>query len=128
MSKLMILKPRMSEKAYALSQVNRTYVIDVPRDATKITVVKAVEMQFDVTVTNVRMVLGKGKVKRTVRKGGRAITGTRSDVKKAYITVKSGSVLPFFAEIEAAEAEAKAKAEKASKTDKSAKKAKKEEK
>lgn len=109
MSKFMILKPRMSEKSYALSQVAKTFVIDVPTDANKLTVAAAVEAQFDgVKVGSVRIVLNKGKQKRTVRKGGRAVMGQRSDVKKAYVTLKEGS-LPFFAEVEAAEAELKEK-------------------
>ncbi len=101
MSKTMTLKPRMSEKAYATSVAKNTYVIDVPTDATKLTVAAAVEAQFDVKVKSVRVVLAKGKTKRTVRKGGRPTMGQRSDVKKAYVTLKDGQSLPFFAEVEA---------------------------
>jgi len=118
MDKFMPLKPRMSEKAYGQSQVSRTYVIDVPATANKDTVAKAVAAQFDVTVQTVNIVNVKGKAKRTVRKGGRPTMGKRSDVKKAYVTLKEGSTLPFFAELEE---EAK-KAEKAAKKDKKEKK------
>ncbi len=101
MEKTMVLKPRMSEKAYLLSQVHRTYVIDVPADANRDTIAKAVTAQFDVVVTDVNIANIKGKTKRTVRKGGRPIQGKRNDIKKAYVTLAEGSSLPFFAEPEA---------------------------
>jgi large subunit ribosomal protein L23 len=110
-----ILTPRMSEKAYAMSQVDgiKTYVLEVPLSANKHTVARAVSSQFEVTVTAVRTTTTKGKRKRTVRKNGRAVNGVRSDIKKAYITLKAGDELPIFVEeaaedAKAAEAEAKA--------------------
>lgn len=115
MDKFMPLKPRMSEKAYALSQVSRTYAIDVPAEANKDTVAKAVTAQFNVAVEGVRIVNVKGKTKRTIRKGGRPTNGKRSDIKKAYVTLAEGSKLPFFAEIEE-------EVKKAEKADKKAKK------
>ena len=109
------LKPRVSEKAYAMSQREnvKTYVFEVPTGANKHTVARAITAQFEVTVTSVRTTTTKGKVKRTVRKGGRAVEGTRSDVKKAYVTLKAGDALPIFVEeaaedAKAAEAEQKA--------------------
>lgn len=93
----MVLKPRISEKAYALSQSQNVYVIEVPSDANKLSVASAVKSQFDVAVTNVNMANIKGKSKRTVRKGGRQSIGTRSDTKKAYITLKSGDSIAIFA-------------------------------
>jgi large subunit ribosomal protein L23 len=126
-----VLKPRMSEKAYGVSQLRNTYVFDVDGDANKHTVARAVSEQYSVEVTNVRVVNVKGKAKRTVRKGGRPVLGRQSDVKKAYVTLKQGNTLPIFAAIEEAEAKeakvseqaekAAAKAEK-----KASKKAKKE--
>ena len=47
---LIVLKPRMSEKAYALSQSENTFVFDVPLNANKATVTDAVTKQFKVTV------------------------------------------------------------------------------
>ena len=109
------LKPRVSEKAYAMSQREnvKTYVFEVPTGANKHTVARAITAQFEVTVTSVRTTTTKGKVKRTVRKGGRSVEGTRSDVKKAYVTLKAGDALPIFVEeaaedAKAAEAEQKA--------------------
>jgi len=118
MEKLIVLKPRMSEKAYMLSQLTNTFVVEVPAGVSRDLVAKAVSAQFNVTVESVNIVNVKGKAKRTVRKGGRPTMGKRSDVKKAYVTLKAGDKLPFFAEIE----EEAAKAEKADKkADKKAK-------
>lgn len=106
------LRPRLSEKAYAQSEISRTYAIEVPGDANKLTVGKAVEVQFGVTVENVRILNVKGKPKRTVRKGGRPTEGKRSDVKKAYVTIKEGDKLPFFVTDDADKTEASKKADK----------------
>jgi large subunit ribosomal protein L23 len=99
-----VLKPRMSEKAYGVSQTKNTYVFDVDGDTNKHSVARAVSEQYSVTVTAVRVVNVKGKVKRTIRKGGRPTMGRQSDTKKAYVTLKSGDTLPIFAAIEEAEA------------------------
>jgi large subunit ribosomal protein L23 len=109
MSLSLVLKPRVSEKAYGLSQLRNTYVFDVERAANKHTIARAVEAQYGVTVTEVNTVNAKGTSKRTVRKGGRPTMGRTSDVKKAYVTLKAGDSMPIFAAIE----EASAKEEKA---------------
>lgn len=96
MEKELILKPRLSEKTYAQSEAG-VYVFRVPKAANKHVVARAVEAQFGVTVITVNLLNVKGKMKRSVRKGGRAISGQRSDIKKAYVTLKKGDKLPFFA-------------------------------
>lgn len=96
MDKHMILKPRLSEKTYGLSLVGNTYTFEVPGDATKHTVARAVAAQFGVAVVDVNIVNVKGKAKRTVRKGGRPVNGKRSDIKKAYVTLKEGDSLAIF--------------------------------
>jgi large subunit ribosomal protein L23 len=95
-----VLKPRLSEKAYGLSQARNTYVFDIPEGTNKHTVARAVAAQFSVTVTNVNIANVKGKAKRTVRKSGRAVAGRQSDFRKAYVTLKAGDSLPLFAAIE----------------------------
>jgi large subunit ribosomal protein L23 len=103
-----VLKPRISEKAYGLTQLRNTYVFEVPTDANKLTVASAVAAQFNVTVTNVNIANSKGKTKRSVRRGGRSVTGSRSDRKHAYVTLKAGDEIPVFAaEEEKAEKAAK---------------------
>lgn len=100
MEKTITLRPRLSEKAYMLSETRRTYAIEVPADTSRDMVAKAVAAQFNVTVEGVNIVNVKGKAKRTIRKGGRPISGKRSDIKKAYVTLKEGDKLPFFADPE----------------------------
>lgn len=105
MENTMLLKPRMSEKAYADSQAG-VYIFVVPKDANKHTVAKAVAAQFKVTVTGVNIANQLGKAKRTVRKGGRAIAGRNAAHKKAYVTLKEGESIPVFAAVEEAEEKA----------------------
>lgn len=114
MSKTMVLRPRVSEKAYALSQVRNTYVFVVPASANKPEVANAVAAQFNVTVEDVNIVNVKGKVKRTVRKGGRAIVGKDVDLKKAYVTLKQGDAIAIFASEEDQKAESDKKSAKKS--------------
>lgn len=103
MSMSMTLKPRMSEKAYGLSQLNNTYVFEVPKSANKHTVADAVSAQFEVTVTNVRIANKKGKAKRTPMKRARPVEGREAHSKRAYVTIKQGDVIPVFAAVEEAE-------------------------
>ncbi len=100
MSKTVVLKPRMSEKAYGLSQVRNTYVFEVPSDANKHTVARAVAAQYEVTVVKVNVMNINGKAKRTVRKNGRAVSGRQNDIRKAYVTLKEGDSMPIFAAME----------------------------
>ncbi len=122
------LLPRISEKAYQMSQREnvKTYVFEVPEGSTKQSIARSVSLQFDVAVTSVRTTNVKGKAKQSYRKGLRPITGKRSDVKKAYVTLRSGESLPLFVEEAKEEAKAAKAEEKVEK--KTAKKAKKAEK
>jgi large subunit ribosomal protein L23 len=110
--KILVLKPRVSEKAYAQSQAANVYVFSVAKDANKQVIAGAVEAQFGVTVKTVNTVVSKGKAKRTIRKGGRPIKGRTSDFKKAYVTLKEGDSIAIF---KAEEDEKPAKAKKAEK-------------
>jgi large subunit ribosomal protein L23 len=118
-----VLKPRLSEKAYATAQATNTFVIDVPKELNKYEIAAAVEKQFEVSVSSVRVVNRKGKTKRVMNTTGKRSSnrhGTQADIKKAYITLAVGSHLPFF-EAEEAEAKEAVKAEeKAKKSDKKA--------
>lgn len=125
-----VLKPRMSEKSFALSQTTNTFAIDVPAGLDSVEVAKAVEKQFEVKVAKVRMVNRKGKTKRVINITGRRSsnrTGVKTAVRKAYVTLAEGSHLPFFAAEEKEIEDAKKEAEKqAKKADKPTKKSKKE--
>lgn len=131
MYKQLTLQPRMSEKAYAQSQLTNTYVFDVSGEVNKHSVAHAVAQQFDVVVKSVNIANIPGKAKRTIYKGGKAVAGRETDTKKAYVTLAEGSTLPIFAAIEEEEAKVEATQEKVDKAaakvaEKEAKKAKKE--
>ena len=96
MEKTLVLEPRISEKAYGLSEARNTYVFNVPKKANKQLIADAVQAQFNVTVEAVNTVLVKGKRKRTVRKGGRPVMGKQNDVKKAYVRLKAGDSIAIF--------------------------------
>lgn len=112
------IKPRLSEKAFAQSQSNNTYVLDVPAGLNKHEVADAVAAQFEVEVASVRLLNRPGKAKRVMNLTGKRTSnrqGSQSDLRKAYVTLKKGSHLPFFAAEEAEVAEAAKEAEKADK-------------
>lgn len=84
------LVPRVSEKAIALAE-RGTYVFEVPAVANKLEVTKAVEAAFKVSVTEVNMLVAKGKVKRF-----RKVLGHQRDIKKALVTIKKGQTIALF--------------------------------
>lgn len=117
MSKTLSLRPRLSEKTYGLSD-KRVYVVDVPKDANKHTVARALEAQFEVKVASVNIANISGKQKRILSLNGkRAVNaeGKRNDIKKAYVTLAPGNSLPFFAAVEEAEEKEQAVQEKVDK-------------
>lgn len=108
--KYLALQPRISEKAYALSESGNTYIFDVPADANKHSVAKAVADQYEVIVTGVRIAGVPGKAVRSYRsRGRRSIEGQRGDIRKAYVTLKEGDKLPIFAAVEEPETPKEAK-------------------
>lgn len=89
----MLITPRISEKSYKLAAAN-IYVFDVPLNATKAEVAKAVAAEYpDVKIADVRLLVAKGKVK-AVNRGKRARPGktARKDTKKAYVTLADGKI------------------------------------
>jgi large subunit ribosomal protein L23 len=116
------VKPRLSEKSFALSQATNTFALDVPSELNKHEIAAVVAKQFDVEVKSVRLVNRKGKVKRVMNLTGKRSSnrkGVQSDLKKAYVTLAPGSHLPFFQaeETEVKEAAKKKTEDKSAKTD-----------
>jgi len=66
-------------------------VFEVSRDANKIEIRRAVQDLFKVTVTDVRTLVVRGKVKRVGR-----FSGQRPSWKKAFVTLKPGDNIEFF--------------------------------
>lgn len=86
----LVLTPKISEKAIYLAE-RGIYVFEVPMSTNKIEVTKAVEAAFKVHVTDVNMVITKGKLKRF-----KQIYGRQKDVKKAMVKVKAGETIKLF--------------------------------
>lgn len=92
---MITLIPRMTEKAYAQSQAG-TYVFTVPSTSNKAEIIKAVEAEYGVVVKDVRTVVQNGKQVRAYR-GKRQNPGRakRVDTKKAYVSLREGSIELF---------------------------------
>jgi large subunit ribosomal protein L23 len=101
LTKYLTLGPRVSEKGYSLSEQDNTYVFNVVRNANKFDIAQAVSAQFEVGVLKVRIAGVPGKAVRSYRqRGRRSINAKRSDVRKAYVTLKPGDKLPIYAALD----------------------------
>jgi len=80
-----IRRPIITEKATLASEAGAV-VFEVGMSTTKPQIKEAVEKLFNVKVKAVNTVVTKGKVKKF-----RGKTGTRRDVKKAYVTLVEGN-------------------------------------
>ena len=80
-----IRKPIITEKATLVGEAN-AFVFEVAMDANKPQIKEAVENLFDVKVKAVNTTVTKGKTKRF-----KGRPGTRSDVKKAYVSLVEGN-------------------------------------
>lgn len=117
-----MVEPRATEKTY-FEQAKRTYVFPIKLGTSKQEAKKLVEKEFNVTVTDIRTLIRKGK-KTRFSKGKHAYPGItfRRDRKFAYVTLKDGDKIKVFEEAEEKKEEKPAK--KAVKSDaKEAKKA-----
>lgn len=85
-----ILGPHVTEKSATTGGDTNQVVLQVARDANKLEIKKAVEKLFEVVVEDVRVLTVKGKTRRT--KNG---VGKRSDWKKAYVRLATGSDIDF---------------------------------
>ena len=91
-----LVTPVTTEKAYGQSQKN-IYVFNVPVKANKNEILAAIESQYGVKISAIKTLIQSGKAVRFSR-GKNRIPGktTRSDSKKAYVTLAAGSSLAIF--------------------------------
>ena len=87
-----IIRPIVSEKSYGLLDRD-VYTFVVAPDANKIEIREAVESIFNVRVTKVNTLNRKGKRKRNRRTFA---FGTRSDSKRAIVTLAAGDRIELF--------------------------------
>jgi len=85
-----LLEPHVSEKSSIVGDLYNQVVFKVLPDASKPEIKAAVESLFDVQVKDVNIVNIKGKQKRFGR-----IPGSRSGMKKAYVTLMPGQEIEF---------------------------------
>jgi len=99
-----IKRPLLTEKSARLRETggaaerpaegddySQQVVFEVAKDANKIEIRHAVESLFKVSVTQVRTVVLRGKVKRVGR-----FSGQRPSWKKAFVKLKAGDTIAFF--------------------------------
>ena len=85
-----IVAPHISEKTEMAADSARQHAFKVLPTASKSDVKKAIELMFDVSVENVRVLNVKGKQKRFQQR-----LGKRSDWKKAYVKLAEGQDIDF---------------------------------
>ena len=86
----LITAPVVTEKTANAADNSNQYVFKVLTSANKTEIKAAVEKLFDVDVESVKTLIVKGKTKRFGR-----LMGKRSDMKKAYVRIKSGQEIEF---------------------------------
>ena len=84
------LKPVITEKSMNLA-AKGIYMFDVNARSNKPIIAQAVKEQFKVEVTNVRIAIIKGKIKKF-----KGVEGQRKDKKRAFVTVKRGQKIAVF--------------------------------
>ncbi|HDL17682.1 MAG TPA: 50S ribosomal protein L23 [Bacteroidetes bacterium] len=87
-----IVRPILTEKMTNLKELANQYAFEVIRPANKIEIKNAVEHRFNVTVTGVKTMIVRGKV----RKMGR-FEGKRAQWKKAIVTLVKDDEIEFVA-------------------------------
>jgi large subunit ribosomal protein L23 len=87
-----IIRPVVSEKSYA-SYDDNVYTFIVAGDANKVEIRQAIELIFNVKVTNVNTLNRRGKRKRNRRTGG---YGQRSGQKRAIVSLADGESIEIF--------------------------------
>jgi large subunit ribosomal protein L23 len=85
-----LLAPIVSEKSTMLAEKANQVGFRVIQDATKPEIKAAVELLFKVEVESVQVLNQKGKAKRHGR-----FMGRRSNVRKAYVSLKPGREINF---------------------------------
>jgi large subunit ribosomal protein L23 len=85
-----IFRPVVSEKSYAGLEQN-TYTFLVDKRSSKTEIKEAIQQIWGVSVTSVRTLNRKGKVKRR-----RFTVGKRADEKRAIVTLAEGDRIEIF--------------------------------
>lgn len=93
-----LIKPIITEKMTSLAEKLNRYGFVVDRNANKVQIKQAVEKMYGVNVesVNTQQYVGKVKMRNTTR--GLAI-GRVNRSKRAFVTLKNGDAIDFYANI-----------------------------
>ena len=89
-SNAVLLRPRITEKASFLSELNNVYTFEIAKDATKTSVAKAVIEVYKVKPIRVSIV--NLPAKEVFMRGKK---GTKQAIKKAMVQLKAGDKIEF---------------------------------
>ena len=98
MSKTILIKPVVSEKAELLSETPGHYTFVVAKTANKIEIRKAVEERYGVTVNRVNTAIMPGKAKNRSTKSG-ILRGRVPAFKKAIVTLAGEDTIDLYNEL-----------------------------
>lgn len=98
MSKTILIKPVISEKAEALSEGLNQATFVVNRKANKVEIKKAVEEQYSVTVVSVNTLTMPAKERTRFTKTGLQ-KGRKSAYKKAIVRLDEDDIIDFFEQV-----------------------------
>ena len=93
------LVPQLTEKSYDLAKNRNIYVFKVATRLNKAQIKEHIQSEYKVEVIGLKTLIVKGKRARSIRlKSTRAarVIGRRQTLKKAFISLKEGDVIPIF--------------------------------
>jgi large subunit ribosomal protein L23 len=93
-----LIKPIITEKATADSELNNKYAFVVDNNANKIEIKDAVEAAYGVSVTKVRTINVRPDRKTRYTKTG-VVTGKTSAYKKALVQVAEGETIDLYSNL-----------------------------
>lgn len=93
-----LIRPIITEKATAESELRNRYSFVVRRDANKVEIKKAVESYYGVHVESVRTMVAPARTVSRMTKAG-MIEGAKSAYKKAIVDVREGELIDIYSNI-----------------------------
>ncbi len=93
-----LIKPIITEKATADSELNNRYSFVVNKKANKVEIKKAVEAAYGVSVDKVRTINVRPDRKTRYTKTG-MVTGKTNAIKKAIVQVAEGDVIDLYSNL-----------------------------
>lgn len=93
-----LIKPVVTEKSNALSEEQNKYVFIVAKNANKLTIKKAIESMYNVSVEKVNTLIMPATAKVRHTKSGIA-NGKKKSYKKAIVSLVDGDTIDFYSNI-----------------------------